>query len=227
MPAKRASTAISTPRRSGPVRSKYAKRRGTVIDRIPRGMPFPKVFTNYVTYAEIAPVAVNGWGTYQFSCNNLYDPNQSGTGHQPMYYDELCAIYDHWCVESSSFEVQIANALGRDFELTAWIDDDTSHDTAGNYWLAAERPGAKTTYSYPPSGVNNTLRLQWNAQRAFGKTALTNPNFQGAVTTPPIEQQFYTMLVTDNGAATVLTFNIRVKITYKVRWSEFKSNQGS
>jgi hypothetical protein len=34
--------------------------------------------------------------TYTVSCNNLYDPNVTGTGHQPMGFDQLMPLYDHY-----------------------------------------------------------------------------------------------------------------------------------
>lgn len=48
-----------------------------------------------------------------FRANSLFDPNQTGTGHQPRGYDEHCAIYDHYTVIGSkikaTFESDVDN----------------------------------------------------------------------------------------------------------------------
>jgi len=34
--------------------------------------------------------------TYVFAANGLYDPNITGTGHQPMGFDQLLQFYNHY-----------------------------------------------------------------------------------------------------------------------------------
>lgn len=39
--------------------------------------------------------------THFFSCNSLFDPDRTGTGHQPMGYDEWATYYSHYTVIGS------------------------------------------------------------------------------------------------------------------------------
>lgn len=54
--------------------------------------PFPPKLWTTLTYTDHATIsAVAGTiGTYTFAANGLYDPNITGTGHQPRYFDTLC-----------------------------------------------------------------------------------------------------------------------------------------
>jgi len=54
--------------------------------------PFPREFFTKLTYGEnISLTSTTGaLATYQFAMNDLYDPNFTGTGHQPRFFDTLC-----------------------------------------------------------------------------------------------------------------------------------------
>lgn len=48
-------------------------------------------------------------GTYVWKVNSLYDPDSSGTGHQPMYYDQYKALYQRYSVFGCKVDVKIVN----------------------------------------------------------------------------------------------------------------------
>lgn len=46
---------------------------------------------------------------YVFSANGLYDPDITGAGHQPMGYDQLMALYEHYTVTNARITVSFVN----------------------------------------------------------------------------------------------------------------------
>jgi len=46
---------------------------------------------------------------YVMSANGLYDPNISGAGHQPMGFDQLMTLYEHYTVRQGKITVNFAN----------------------------------------------------------------------------------------------------------------------
>lgn len=63
---------------------------------------------NYVQNIIINPgVAI---GSYVFRGNSLYDPDYTGGGHQPMYFDEYSAIYNKYRVLGCSIRIDANNA---------------------------------------------------------------------------------------------------------------------
>ena len=77
--------------------------------------PIPKQLYNRLKYAETinVPIGVGGTGNYLYSCNGMYDPNITGTGHQPMYFDQFTAMYDHYTVLKSMMKATVvANTTG-------------------------------------------------------------------------------------------------------------------
>lgn len=47
--------------------------------------------------------------SHVFSANGLYDPDISGTGHQPIGFDEMMALYDHYTVIGAKIRVYFNN----------------------------------------------------------------------------------------------------------------------
>lgn len=71
----------------------------TLVQRAPTGQPFPQRFITKLRYVSDAINVVTG------SCydrvirgNNLYDPDFTGTGHQPMGFDQFATLYNTYRV---------------------------------------------------------------------------------------------------------------------------------
>jgi hypothetical protein len=49
-------------------------------------------------------------GVYQFRLNSAFDPDYTSTGHQPMGFDQWSSYYNHYVVESCSYQISINTA---------------------------------------------------------------------------------------------------------------------
>lgn len=45
-----------------------------------------------------------------WSANGLYDPNITGTGHQPMGFDQIMQFYENYCVIGAKIQIQFISA---------------------------------------------------------------------------------------------------------------------
>lgn len=55
--------------------------------------PFPPLKVSRTKYCETVALTEGAAGTgftYLWTPSSLFDPNSSGTGHQPLFYDQLC-----------------------------------------------------------------------------------------------------------------------------------------
>lgn len=70
---------------------------------------FPKTRLVRHKYIEnVSLPAATGPGVirqYNIYANSVYDPNRTGVGHQPMYHDEMIAIYKYYTVIASYLKV--------------------------------------------------------------------------------------------------------------------------
>jgi hypothetical protein len=78
--------------------------------RNPRAGPFPTTYPAELHYSDIFEFATSiGTVVYQkFRANSLYDPDETGTGHQPLYFDSLAALYSKYRVTKVRYAVRLA-----------------------------------------------------------------------------------------------------------------------
>jgi hypothetical protein len=67
----------------------------------------------------------------KWAVNSAYDPNNSGTGHQPSFFDSLSAIYGRYFVRHFKVEVEIVNQLATTalVAVVCYTDQDISANT--------------------------------------------------------------------------------------------------
>lgn len=189
------------------------------------GGPFPPIKKAQVVYsAVVSPGVTTGNGVYIFSANGIYDPDISGTGSQPLYFDQLMALYNHYVVTSSSIEVDIMNeGTNRSVIATCYVDDDVN--TAANF-TAMQRPGAKVVTGNPLSSNMGRLRNFYSSRKVFGPNVENNYLYRGSTSTNPTEQAYFVIQIQDLGLA---SYNqpIRVTIRYNTTFSELTTIAGS
>lgn len=71
--------------------------------------PFPREFITTLSYGDVISLTgtTGAVGSYTFRANSLFDPDLTGTGHQPRYFDTLCGA-DNSTAPYQSYEVRAA-----------------------------------------------------------------------------------------------------------------------
>jgi len=73
-------------------------------------MPFADNYRVRLKYCDKVQLtttgSVNTAVVYSFRLGSLYDPDYTGTGHQPYMYDQLTAIYNKYVVEKVEWRVR-------------------------------------------------------------------------------------------------------------------------
>lgn len=86
--------------------------RNALVRRIPRNRglsPFPRSRITRHRYVDTVTMATNGVPGvpqyYIYRANSTYDPDLTGTGHQPMFRDEMANIYTNYTVLNAYIKV--------------------------------------------------------------------------------------------------------------------------
>lgn len=214
---------------------KSTKRRRVAVVRpmrmsmITRG-PIPKRTVIKLKYFEGITFA-NGGTTfdYQFRLNSIYDPNYTGTGHQPYGYDQYNTFYNRYRVHRVDYVIGAAvvasNVNGTAKVTLVHNNDSTSY---GNPNLAAESPlsttkivaGGTPVYfvgSIKPENVCGVTPTEYKDDR-FGAAFGANPT--------EVIHMHLVASVGDNTALADSAIFYNVQLTYTCEFSDrFNLNQ--
>lgn len=119
-----------------------------------------------------------------FRANDLYDPYQTGIGHQALYRDQLFAMYEHARVLAVAIKVTICTS-GTTVGQSVWkviLQKATSGTTDTDTNLASERPGSQCRIVQGYSGLN-MMKTYSTSDNYFGLrkgTTSTDSLFQQA-----------------------------------------------
>lgn len=209
------------------LRRRFRKNRKQLVNRttVPVGLGFPKKMVMTHKYCETFTLGstAGALGNYKFSCNGMYDPNITGTGHQPMYFDQMAQIYDHYTVIGSRIIVKIApETAGQPaYQVAMFINDDTTYNpTDPDY--AAEQSTTSRFVLVPPSSTDAfTMSKKWSAKKYFGSAVLANNSLQGTSSANPTEQSYFEIYLRSVGSSTSSVI-FQVEIQYIAVWAEIK-----
>jgi len=224
--------------------SGYSKRRRTSVrsrPRVPRysvrsrprttgtriqaslGLPQKALVKHkYVEYFAITLPESLAW-SYRFSCNSTYDPNYTGTGHQPLYRDEFANLFNQYRVISSKIKWTLSRAnfsqSNTNIPLVACLsldDDATSHLD-----IRTEQENGRNTKFVGADGGTLVMRQNWSAKRNF--PSATADNLAAAAGASPAEQMFFHLMVQATDLASSVPMYMMVEIEYFTQWFEKKT----
>jgi len=160
--------------------------------------------------------------TLSYGVNCLYDPQLSIGGNQPLYFDQVASIYNHYTVLKSRMTLSLSSNSADGYVAGIYIDDDATPlqlllDTI------VEQPSAIYKHGSRDNGVIY-LNKTWDCKSVFGPSPLDNDELQGNVSANPQEIQAFTLFVRPvNGGVTSGNYDGTVVIEYDTIWHELRS----
>lgn len=162
--------------------------------------------------------------TWVFSANGMYDPDISGTGNQPIAFDQMTPLYDHYTVIGAKIIVDFA---ARNEETTNCICGIAIRDTSttsSNVELYLENPSVKYKMLQSAQGGKTVQRVMQKVSphKWLGRSKpLTDDELRGNATSNPSETVDFHVFVAPHGAASDPgPIDILVTIQYIAVWTE-------
>lgn len=162
-------------------------------------------------------------GSHVFRANSIYDPDYSGTGHQPMGHDEWAQLYNHYVVLGSKIVATVTVPSDADIYWTgAYLSDTvTVPYTTGTAFREARK--GLTKFCNAGDNCTNHVRAMYSPKKFFQvKDVMDNVTRLGASTGyNPSEEAAFIIWVQALNASTVAA-TIAIHIEYTVQFSEPK-----
>lgn len=172
---------------------------------------------------------------WHISANGMYDPNITGTGHQPFMYDQLAALYNHYVVKSSKITVYVhqtgdkSGVTTRPSYCGVYLNDDGTSPDGGisvSSLIESRKSPMRIVMSRPTETPTSCkFKKSFSAAKFFGvKDIRDNLALIGAYPTAnPTEGAFYTVFIgACDGVSTTGSFAVSIVVDYIAEWTEPK-----
>jgi hypothetical protein len=151
---------------------------------------------------------------YTYKGNSLYDPNYTGTGHQPFYYDQYIAVYQRYRVYAAKIYIRSLN--GADNPLTVVCVPSSQIPTFLSLSQALESPRSVSTGPLPVNYYFRAEELCLNAttREILGLTPaqIYDADFAALYNADPVELWYYALYF---GSASSVNVTVQIRIEFQ------------
>jgi len=181
------------------------------------------------------PIAISGGVLEErvFCGNSLYDPDTTGTGHQPMNYDEMMLLYNRYYVAGSKIKVTVfvsgsgAYTNAGDMALVANVLS-TPLNTNHTRNEISEQKGTKIrTFGGTGSTGPQSIQSWTSTKRMLSAPGRTSYDAQATSGANPADAWYWHFLMFAADNSSTLAGYYTIKVTYYAEFSERLATAGS
>lgn len=133
--------------------------------------------------------------SYAFTANGLYDPNITGSGHQPMGFDQMMSLYEQYTVVRSSITVTFRPHGSICFGVSLSPDTSAFTSSPGLVENGLSKYVCASGFATEVGGKFPSLTLHCDVRGYFGQRTsremLNNTNLFGTAAANPTEQVYF------------------------------------
>lgn len=194
---------------------------------------FPRTIVPFSTFTTLkyceGAISINptvgSSNAYVFRCNDLYDPNFTGVGHQPTGFDQMMALYNKFVVYASKIKVIGFAPDGETLDLVVGvaIRDDTTVTTTLEEYMEQ----ANTDWAVVPGGAGASpfaVKTAFDLSLWSNTSVKTNDLLHGVASAGPSKLWYYHVFYGATGPSEdPSSVKATIEIEYKVKFFEPKS----
>ncbi len=151
---------------------------------------FPLKMVTKLRYCDVYQMSstTGSIGKQVVNINSIWDPDQTGSGHHPLYRDKYATIYDQYAVVSAKIRVTfVSNATTSAMLVGVVTDDDSTtsstfqtlcEQNTSQHWLIPNSTGALN---------NHTFYHNWSCMKHLGIDPYTSELYKTAQGANPTE----------------------------------------
>ncbi len=190
------------------------------------GLGFPKQVKMTHKYRQLVTLTSpsGNLASQAFRANGMFDPDYNLGSHQPMFFDQIGALYNHYTVIGSKLTANIGGWTSNIVPMTVGlcIDDDATLN--GNIDAILESGKCKKLMTQANSqNPTMILSMGWSAKNTFGGEPMSIQKLQGTPVSDPAEGSYFVLFTQSNDLVSSQSLFIDVEIEYIAQWTELKS----
>lgn len=180
-----------------------------------------RIFTK-LKYSEfLAFTSTSGAVTANvFNANSLFDPNRTGTGHQPMGFDQLAVLYSRYRVFGSKITCrcfQIGTGTAAATQGSVSILSSASNTASSQPDGITERDAGVTRSVGANTPTQQMLSASARTGTPRGETAAKvrqDPNYEAGIGASPATETYWIVYYNTSDQTTTSTCNIECEIEF-------------
>lgn len=193
-----------------------------------RAMPFfgykIRKLLNYYCASTGLTSGASAANAYVISANGLFDPDVSGTGGQPISFDQAMTFFNHYTVHKSTIRVSFQSNSTTLRATVGLFVSGSSTITTSIEQLMENGDGAFQILEYAGAfgGIASFTRTLDAGKFQSVRNVMDDPNMRGDSASNPTEQCYYHLAVWNAASASTLTVDFQAQITYDATFHEPK-----
>lgn len=165
---------------------------------------------------QLAVLSAQSGALYVFAGNDCYDPDVTGTGHQPLGYDQWSAFYSRYRVTSSNIEVK----LQRTSEACEFVVCPTP-DTTATIVNIAEQPFSKIA-TVSSSVSNHKIKHYMSTMEILGLKSMEDDQISAGIGYSPNRKWYWVIGTYSYDSTTTITTHLSIRIKFYVEFYQRK-----
>lgn len=185
--------------------------------------PIPQRFITKMKYSEQVNTDANG--QYRFNLNSIYDPNSTGTGHQPYGFDTLATLYNRYRVISCGWRIQV-NWTSNNTAQPVLVGAIPANEALTFLSLAELRENPRAKYINQNYGAE-TIALTGKSYipSLVGRNKaqyMADDRYQALINSSPNELAILNVVTGPNGLDSPASATIQIVLEYTVEFFDIK-----
>lgn len=166
---------------------------------------------------------------HNFSANGLYDPDISGVGHQPMGFDQMIALFNHYTVTMSKIRVTFVNEDANYPQIVGVrIAASTSTPSDANQFIELTSGKWAVVGDFGSAQEQKTLTLECPVGSWLGRpNVLNEDDLRGDDSANPTEDVIFQIIAQPIQGVDSGRVDCVVQIEYTAIWTEPRLTAGS
>lgn len=197
-----------------------------IVANFPNGNPLPRRYRCKLRYSDTYTYSAFIAQDKVFRLNSVHDPDLTGAGHQPRYYDQLTAIYSYYRVLGCRIRVRALPNDATANQQNIWVATVASNSptslTGIAYYDVGELPFTRSeiTNLYGARAIYSSYHNVNTIAGVSKLTVMNSQSYRAAVGANPTESVYWHVVAGTFDATNTVNCRILIDLEYYVQFED-------